>query len=270
MIRIFIGSQCEQWLAAKVLEYSIINRTASEVEMVQMWESNIHVPDRWQKQGATGFTFQRFLSPELCGFEGRSIYLDSDMLLRTDIAELWNLDMGKAKVLATPGWQTAAMLIDNTVGWKIDDLCRQLDDKELTYQRAVNLKFKYVNRTLDPLWNCKDSNKKSSSQETLAKMDRPDAKLLHFTNMWSQPFLTSRHPCGAIWENELQDAVEDGYICVSDVMHEIFRENIRPSLAAVVGEDPPADDSEFEVSDVVRGKGCFLKRKVSNEISVHR
>ena len=41
---------------------------------------------------STEFSFSRFLVPYLCGYEGKAIFMDSDMLCRTDIAELWKLD----------------------------------------------------------------------------------------------------------------------------------------------------------------------------------
>ena len=39
----------------------------------------------------TPFSFQRFLIPELCGFKGRGIYVDSDMQVFEDIRGLWKV-----------------------------------------------------------------------------------------------------------------------------------------------------------------------------------
>ena len=39
----------------------------------------------------TEFSFSRFLVPALSNFEGWSLFMDCDMMLRTDIAELWKL-----------------------------------------------------------------------------------------------------------------------------------------------------------------------------------
>jgi hypothetical protein len=43
-----------------------------------------------QRDGSTGFAYERFLVPYHCGFNGRAIFLDGDMLVRADIAELWD------------------------------------------------------------------------------------------------------------------------------------------------------------------------------------
>jgi hypothetical protein len=47
--------------------------------------------------GSNEFIYSRFLVPWLCSWAGHAIFLDGDMLLRTDIAELWDMrryDMG--------------------------------------------------------------------------------------------------------------------------------------------------------------------------------
>jgi len=41
---------------------------------------------------STEFSFSRFLVPYLCGYEGKAIFMDGDMLCRSDIAELWKFD----------------------------------------------------------------------------------------------------------------------------------------------------------------------------------
>ena len=40
---------------------------------------------------STDFSFSRFLVPYLCGYEGWSLFMDCDMLMLDDIAELWAL-----------------------------------------------------------------------------------------------------------------------------------------------------------------------------------
>jgi hypothetical protein len=43
------------------------------------------------RDGSNQFTYSRFLVPELMGWAGWALYIDGDMLLRADIAELWKL-----------------------------------------------------------------------------------------------------------------------------------------------------------------------------------
>jgi lipopolysaccharide biosynthesis glycosyltransferase len=40
---------------------------------------------------STDFSFSRFLTPYLCGYSGWSIFMDCDMLMLEDIANLWSL-----------------------------------------------------------------------------------------------------------------------------------------------------------------------------------
>ena len=47
--------------------------------------------------GSNAFIYSRFLIPWLYGYQGSAIWLDGDMLVRGDLAELWNMrrmDMG--------------------------------------------------------------------------------------------------------------------------------------------------------------------------------
>ena len=51
-------------------------------------------PLMWRDHNAlqsTEFSFSRFLTPYLSGYEGWSIFMDCDMLVPRDIAELWAL-----------------------------------------------------------------------------------------------------------------------------------------------------------------------------------
>jgi lipopolysaccharide biosynthesis glycosyltransferase len=44
-----------------------------------------------KRRGLTEFTFSRFLVPHLCGYQGLGLFLDADMLVQGDIAELFSL-----------------------------------------------------------------------------------------------------------------------------------------------------------------------------------
>jgi lipopolysaccharide biosynthesis glycosyltransferase len=41
--------------------------------------------------GSNHFIYTRFLVPYLCDFSGHAIFIDGDMIVRGDIAELWNM-----------------------------------------------------------------------------------------------------------------------------------------------------------------------------------
>jgi len=91
-IRIFIAATSAEWLPARVLEFSIREKTNLDVEIQYLYQSGIEVPvphDIGNKP-RTPFSFQRFLIPELCKHSGRAIYLDADMQVFHDISGLWN------------------------------------------------------------------------------------------------------------------------------------------------------------------------------------
>lgn len=47
--------------------------------------------DETHTDGSNAFIYSRFLVPYLCGYKGWAIFADGDMLLRDDIAKLWQL-----------------------------------------------------------------------------------------------------------------------------------------------------------------------------------
>lgn len=50
------------------------------------------------RRGLTEFTFSRFLVPYLCGFQGTALFLDADMVVTSDIAELFDKADGISSV----------------------------------------------------------------------------------------------------------------------------------------------------------------------------
>lgn len=93
MIRVFIGYDERETVAWHVLTHSILARSSRPVSFVPLALSNlknVFWRERNQLQ-STDFSFSRFLTPHLSGYEGWSLFMDCDMLVRADIAELWAL-----------------------------------------------------------------------------------------------------------------------------------------------------------------------------------
>jgi lipopolysaccharide biosynthesis glycosyltransferase len=93
MIRIFIGFDPRETVAWHVLCHSILARSSRPVSFVPL--ALEHLRDCFRRERdplqSTDFSFTRFLVPHLSGFEGWSLFMDCDMLVRADIAELWDL-----------------------------------------------------------------------------------------------------------------------------------------------------------------------------------
>jgi hypothetical protein len=84
-IRVFVGYDPREAVAYHVCCQSIIQNTKAQVAFY---------PVRGERRdGSNDFIYSRFLVPSLCGFRGRAIFLDGDMIVRADIAELWGMDL---------------------------------------------------------------------------------------------------------------------------------------------------------------------------------
>lgn len=91
--RIFIGFDSKEVVAYHVLSQSIVEHASMPVMLSPIVLSNlrdIFTRERNALQ-STEFSFSRFLVPYLSGYAGWSLFLDCDMLMRADIAELWAL-----------------------------------------------------------------------------------------------------------------------------------------------------------------------------------
>lgn len=93
MIRVFIGYDARETVAWHVLCHSILARSSLPVAFVPLALDNLKDVFHRERNPlqSTDFSFTRFLTPYLSGYEGWSLFMDCDMLMRRDIAELWAL-----------------------------------------------------------------------------------------------------------------------------------------------------------------------------------
>jgi hypothetical protein len=93
MIRVFIGYDPREAVAYSVLAYSIQARASQPVSVTPLMLTQLNgilTRERHPLQ-STDFSFSRFLTPHLSGYEGWSAFMDCDMLMLEDIARLWQL-----------------------------------------------------------------------------------------------------------------------------------------------------------------------------------
>jgi hypothetical protein len=93
MIRVFIGYDPREAVAFNVLAHSIQARATEPVSITPLMLSQLKTVltrERHPLQ-STDFSFSRFLTPYLSGYTGWSVFMDCDMLVLKDIAELWKL-----------------------------------------------------------------------------------------------------------------------------------------------------------------------------------
>ncbi|WP_020408820.1 glycosyltransferase [Hahella ganghwensis] len=243
--RIFIACTESEWLPAEVLKYSIEKHSSRPVvvELIYKKIDRLPIPVKPRNRPRTPFSFQRFVIPSLCDYKGRAIYLDADMMVFQDIADVYDMDMGGADVLAVKEGdsqrrgQFSVMLIDCVkCQWSVESIVRQLDNgdfgyEDLMYDLCIAEK---VGRIIHQRWN------------SLEYYQRGETALLHFTDMNTQPWTTRKNPLEQLWIDVLLAAIKGHHIQLEDVKREITLGHIRPSLLAQLlaelnGTDLPSD-----------------------------
>lgn len=93
MIRVFIGYDPKETVAYNVLAHSIeinASQTVAIAPVMLKHVQSFHTRPR-NNLSSTEFSMTRFLVPFLCNYEGWAVFMDCDMLVRADMAELWEL-----------------------------------------------------------------------------------------------------------------------------------------------------------------------------------
>jgi hypothetical protein len=229
-IRVFIGADPTQALGARLFEYSVRRFASMSTTFEVIDNEGLPEPADPLRRARTGFSFCRFKIPKLCRSRGRSIYVDADMQVFTDIKDLWQRDFEDAWVLyselaGSDGRvpQFSVMLLDcANLDWDATDLIRRLDRGEFDYK---NLMWDFAMMPAEkkkPLlefeWN------------SLEHYEPGRTKLVHFTDMPTQPWVSDTNKHGGVWYAELRRAVQDGFVTQDDLFEEIARGHVSPLL----------------------------------------
>jgi len=93
--RVFVGWDPREAIAYDVCRHSIISRAGIPVEVTPLKLSELRARGLYSRTGdplaATEFTYSRFLTPHLAGYEGWALFCDCDFLWLADIALLVGL-----------------------------------------------------------------------------------------------------------------------------------------------------------------------------------
>lgn len=109
MIRMFIGYDPVEAVAFHVCVNSIIRHSRSPVSVTPLALNNLANYHEQHKDGSNQFIYSRFLVPYLSDYQGWSIFIDGDMLLREDISKLWEMrDPSKAVMCVQHDYKTRA------------------------------------------------------------------------------------------------------------------------------------------------------------------
>ena len=236
--KIFVGVAERELVAFKVLEYSIHKYSSIPVQVIALPKVDIN-PRKRNNRARTPFSFSRFLIPQLMNYQGRAVYLDSDMVVFSDVAELFSYPMGNNTIAVTRqdsipekwknnshfsiGRQFSVMVIDCSKAlWKIKEIIRGLDEERFTYEQLLfSLSIEdssNISDALDPAWNM------------LEEFAPDKTKLLHFTVVPTQPWKDITHVLFPVWLQMFREAYINGYVQHSLVQKSVRRGHIDSSL----------------------------------------
>lgn len=110
MIPIFIGYDPREAVAFHVCASSILRQATQPVSFVPLALNSLHGYTEIHTDGSNQFIYSRFLLPHLMAYRGWAIFMDGDMLVRTDISELWSLrDESKAVMCVHHDYKTKTL-----------------------------------------------------------------------------------------------------------------------------------------------------------------
>ena len=173
---------------------SIIEKSSIPVSITPLALNTLSEYTETHKDGSNAFIYSRFLVPYLNNFKGMALFLDGDMLVRSDVAELlWEFEQDEAVKVVKHYYQTKHPI--KYLGAKNEDYpkknwssvmlwnCGHHLNKQLTPKFVMEKDGKYLHRfqwlkypeeqvgKLDETWN-----------HLVGEYDYdPDAKLAHFT-----------------------------------------------------------------------------------------
>lgn len=104
MIPCYLGYDPREAVGTYVFMNSVLRRSSMPVAFHPLALSTLHEYDDSNNLGTNNFIKSRFLIPHLQGYRGWALFVDgADMLMRADIAELWDLrDWHRTAVMVVP------------------------------------------------------------------------------------------------------------------------------------------------------------------------
>lgn len=239
-VRVFVGTDRAQMIGVKMLEFSIKKYASLSVSVEPIDDEHVPVPLDPANRSRTGFSFSRFRIPELCGYKGRGIYMDADMQVFTDIADLWNRNFEGASVLYANGPelqgkegkqripQFSVLLLDcEALDWNIHKIIKGFDNRLYSYadlmQRICISPPDALRAGLPFEWN------------SLEHYEEGRTKLIHYTDMPTQPWVSKSNKNGHLFYAAVREALSEGFISSDIIYEEIMLGHLSPDFAEWVG-----------------------------------
>jgi lipopolysaccharide biosynthesis glycosyltransferase len=204
-MRIFIGWDSRQAECADVLAYSLRKHATVPLDICYLKLAELDFDRPRDPLQSTEFTYTRFLVPHLCGYRGKAVFMDSDMLCLGDIAELDNLEMADyaLRVVKHNHAPTEAVKMDGRVQTRYPrknwSSLMIMDCAKLTIwtKRAAETQ---PARYLHQFYDIPDA-RIGNIPETWNVLDRRDeqTKMIHYTSGGPWFEQCRDHPDGLVW-----------------------------------------------------------------------
>ncbi len=203
-VRIFLGTQDEQYRAERVFFYSIeqVRDPGRVYEIYLMKDLAGYARKGWR----TGFTNYRFAIPDYADRQGKAIYNDVDQIYTADPAQLYDLELDGHGYRAVSANDTSVMLLDcarMAAWWNLE--AATSETKEALLAKVVDEPGLWA--PLDGGWNARD-----------LEFVPGRSMLLHFTAMHTQPwhpfpkdYSYHEHPLGDVWHRLERAADAEDY-----------------------------------------------------------
>lgn len=92
MLRVFVGFDHREPVAYHVAAHSILTTASAPVAIIPLVQNQLRTAGLYTRERgkteATEFAFSRFLVPYLSGYTGVSIFMDCDMVVRSDLVAM--------------------------------------------------------------------------------------------------------------------------------------------------------------------------------------
>lgn len=203
-IRIFVGvsGNDEDIEFQAVLHYSLLKHASQPLDLTWMrlsrdpssfWYSDPQRKLGWRTdKWATPFSALRWGIPAACDFKGKAIYMDVDMIAMADIAELWNQDFTTGSMISKPEAICVSMYDNAKMRTVLPPLDQIKQPSRYREVRRMVLSNGCVQRYSGGNWNCLDMRKDTGGE--YKDLTDPDIKVLHFTQIPTQPHLRHAIP----------------------------------------------------------------------------
>ena len=192
MIPVFIGYDPREAIAFHVCANSIIRHSSQPVQIIPVALNLFKEYTETHTDGSNHFIYTRFLVPYMMQWQGHAIFIDGDMIVRDDIARLWELrDHSKDVQVVKHDYKTRMPV--KYLGSKNEDYprknwssvilwnCNSYPNRKLTPDYVMKATGAELHRftwctddrigELPPEWNWLPDEYGAN----------PDAKLLHYT-----------------------------------------------------------------------------------------